>query len=146
MLPQSARDLLASAPLAHVATINRDGTPQVSCTWISVDGEILLIASLAENQKVRNLRRDPRIVLSFEAQTTNAMGITEYLIVHGRATVVEGGAPELLQEQAHSYIGPDAKFPPMDNPPPGSCYAYRRRPGGWRWALDGHGRDVLAVL
>lgn len=119
MLPPSARDLLASAPLAHVVTINRDGTPQVSCTWISVDGDRLVIASLGENQKVKNLQRDPRIVLSFQAHSKNAMGIAEYLIVYGQATVVEGGAPELLQEQAHSYIGPEAKFPPMDNPPPG---------------------------
>jgi PPOX class probable F420-dependent enzyme len=118
-IPDSARQLLASAPLAHVVTTNRDGTPQVSCTWVSVDGDTLVIASLAENQKIKNLRRDPRVVLSFESTTKNAMGITEYLIVHGRATIVDGGAPELLQEQARSYIGPQAKFPPMDNPPHG---------------------------
>jgi hypothetical protein len=39
--------------------------------------------------------------------------------VHGRATIEEGGAAALLQEQARTYIGPDVKFPPMDNPPPG---------------------------
>jgi PPOX class probable F420-dependent enzyme len=122
-IPDSARELLANAPLAHVVTTNRDGTPQVSCTWVSVDGDTLVIASLGENQKVKNLRRDPRVVLSFEATTKNAMGITEYLIVHGTATIVEGGAAELLQEQARSYIGPQAKFPQMDNPPPG----YRMR-------------------
>jgi PPOX class probable F420-dependent enzyme len=92
-IPDSAREALARAPLAHVVTTNRDGTPQVSCTWISVDGDRLVIASLGENQKVKNLRRDPRVVLSFESTTKNAMGITEYLIVYGRATVVEGGAP-----------------------------------------------------
>ena len=118
-IPDSARALLASAPLAHVVTTNRDGTAQVSCTWVSLDGNTLVIASLAENQKVRNLRRDSRVVLSFESTTKNAMGITEYLIVHGRAAIEEGGAPELLQEQARGYIGPEARFPPMDNPPPG---------------------------
>jgi len=118
-IPDSARELLASSPLAHVVTTNRDGTPQVSCTWVSVDGDTLVIASLAENQKVKNLRREPRVVLSFEATTQNAMGITEYLIVYGTAMIVEGGAPELLQSQARSYIGPEAKFPPMENPPPG---------------------------
>jgi len=86
---------------------------------VSVDGDTLVIASLAENQKVKNLRREPRVVLSFEATTQNAMGITEYLIVYGTAMIVEGGAPELLQAQARSYIGPEAKFPPMENPPPG---------------------------
>ena len=35
------------------------------------------------------------------------------------ARVEEGGAPELLQQLAHVYLGPDVKFPPMDDPPPG---------------------------
>jgi len=118
-LPEPAREFLASGPLAHVVTVNRDGSPQVSCTWITVDGDTLVIASLREHQKIKNLRRDPRIVLSFEAKTKNSMGLTEYLAVHGRATIEEGGAPELLQEQAHTYMGPGVKFPPMDNPPPG---------------------------
>jgi hypothetical protein len=33
--------------------------------------------------------------------------------------VEDGGAAELLQELAHVYLGPDVKFPPMDEPPPG---------------------------
>jgi hypothetical protein len=43
----------------------------------------------------------------------------EYLVVHGRARIEEGGAPELLQGLAHVHLGPDVKFPPMDDPPPG---------------------------
>ncbi len=43
----------------------------------------------------------------------------DYLVVHGRATIEEGGAPELLQELAQVYVGPGTKFPPMDDPPPG---------------------------
>jgi PPOX class probable F420-dependent enzyme len=118
-LPESARALLSGAPLAHVVTINRSGTPQVSGTWVSLDGDALVIASLYENRKVKNLRRDPRVVISFESPGKNAMGLTEYLVIHGRATVEEGGAPEILQAQARVYMGPDVKFPPADNPPPG---------------------------
>ncbi len=44
----------------------------------------------------------------------------EYLVLQCTARVVPGGAPELLQELAHVYVGPDVKFPPMDDPPPGS--------------------------
>ena len=76
-LPAAARDFLASGPLAHVVTLNRDGSPQVTCTWITVDGDELVIAALGEGQKIKNLRRDPRITLSFQAQTRNAMGLTE---------------------------------------------------------------------
>jgi hypothetical protein len=46
-------------------------------------------------------------------------GLAEYLVVHGRARVSEGGAAELLQRLAHVYIGPGVKFPPMADPPPG---------------------------
>ena len=44
--------------------------------------------------------------------------LTPYLIVDGTAEVTEGGAPELLQELAYVYLGPDAgTFPPMPDPP-----------------------------
>jgi hypothetical protein len=43
----------------------------------------------------------------------------EYLVVHGTARVTEGGAPDLLQRLAHTYLGPDVRFPSFDNPPPG---------------------------
>jgi hypothetical protein len=65
------------------------------------------------------VRRDPRVVISFESPTLNAMGIIEYLVIYGRARITEGGAPELLQQLAHVYMGPDVIFPQMDSPPPG---------------------------
>ena len=49
----------------------------------------------------------------------NAVGLTEYLVVHGRARITEGGAADLLQRLAYSYLGPNVKFPPMPDPPPG---------------------------
>jgi hypothetical protein len=36
-----------------------------------------------------------------------------------RARLEEGGAPELPQRLAHVHLGPDVKFPAMDDPPPG---------------------------
>jgi hypothetical protein len=68
---------------------------------------------------VRNIERDPRVVLSIETKKTNEIGMREYLVVHGRARIEKGGAPELLQRLAYTYIGPDVDFPPMPNPPPG---------------------------
>jgi len=46
-------------------------------------------------------------------------GLREYIVVHGTAAIEEGGAPELLQELAKVHLGPDVKFPPMEDPPPG---------------------------
>jgi PPOX class probable F420-dependent enzyme len=120
ILSDAARQLLDSGPLAHVVTLNKDGSPQVTCTWITRDeDDTLRIAVLTLRQKIANLRRDPRIVISFEGPGKNDIELTDYLVIHGRATVLEGGAAELLQKQARLYIGPDVKFPMMDEPPPG---------------------------
>lgn len=119
-LPESARKLVESDALAHLVTLNRDGTPQVTCIWVGVDGDEIVSGHLAAGQrKLRNVVRDPRVVLSIEGTEIHPPGLKEYLVVHGRARLVEGGAPELLQELAYVYLGPDVTFPPMENPPPG---------------------------
>jgi hypothetical protein len=68
---------------------------------------------------VRNIRSDSRVALSIETSKRNAAGLNEYLVIYGTTRVTEGGAAELLQEPAHTYLGPDVGFPPVDNPPPG---------------------------
>ncbi len=119
-IPQSARDLLAGPHLAHVVTIDPDGGPHVSCVWVGVDGDDVVFASLGPWRKLRNLERDPRVGLSVEGTVVNDIGMREYLVIHGTARTEAGGAPELLQELAHVYAGPDVRFPPMDDPPPGT--------------------------
>jgi PPOX class probable F420-dependent enzyme len=119
-LSAAARRLLESDALGHVVTINPDGSPQVAIVWVGLeDGEIVAGHLDVRQQKVRNVRRDPRVVVSVESGVTNPMGLREYLVVHGRARITEGGAPELLQRLARTYLGPDARFPPIDDPPPG---------------------------
>jgi PPOX class probable F420-dependent enzyme len=120
-LPASAREVLdAGTHLAHLVTRNPDGSPQVSCVWVALEGDEIVSAHLSETQqKLRNVRRDARVVLSVESGSKAAWGVDEYLVVHGSARVTEGGAPELLQRLARTYIGPDVRFPAMDDPPPG---------------------------
>jgi PPOX class probable F420-dependent enzyme len=119
MLPESVRAAVTAGHLAHLVTLNPDGSAQVTCVWVGVDGDELVTAHLGAYQKVRNVGRDSRVALSLETQSAGPSGLPQYLVVYGRARVVEGGAPELLQRLAEVYIGPGVKFPPMDNPPPG---------------------------
>jgi PPOX class probable F420-dependent enzyme len=119
ILPESARELLESGALAHLVTLNRDGSPQVSCVWVGLDGDEIVSGHLGDRQKLRNVARDPRVALSVEGTVVQPPGLKQYLVVHGRARVTDGGGPELLQRLAHVYLGPDVKFPPMDDPPPG---------------------------
>jgi PPOX class probable F420-dependent enzyme len=118
-IPDSARAVIESGRLAHLVTLNTDGSPQVTCVWIGLDGDEIVCGHLGRRQKLSNIERDPRVSLSIETRRTNELGLREYLVVHGKARIEEGGAPELLQRLAHTYIGPDVTFPPMPDPPPG---------------------------
>lgn len=120
MLNGAARRVIGSGALAHLVTLNEDGSPQVTVVWVGLEGDELVSAHLDGRQKkLQNMRRDPRVVLSFEAEGANAIGMRNYLVVHGRARVTQGGAPELLNALAQTYIGPGTAFPPMPDPPPG---------------------------
>lgn len=127
ILTVEARALLESDALVHLVTLNPDGSPQLSCVWVGVDGEEILSGHMLRRQKVRNVERDPRVVLSVEGQGVNELGLREYLVVHGRARVQEGGAAALLQALAHVYMGPHVVFPPPGFDAPG--YVLRITPG-----------------
>jgi PPOX class probable F420-dependent enzyme len=118
-LPYSARIVIESAALAHLVTLKRDGSPQVSCVWVGLDGDEIVCAHLPRGRKVENMERDPRVALSIEAEGSNELGLKHYLIAYGRARITEGGAAELLQRLAETYLGPGVEFPPMPDPPPG---------------------------
>jgi PPOX class probable F420-dependent enzyme len=99
-------------------TINRDGSPHVTIVWVGLEGGTIVIGKLMEDQKVRNIRRDPRVSLSIEAEG-GQHGMQNYLVVEGTAEVVSGGAPVLLRRLAQTYVGPGTEFPPMPDPPDG---------------------------
>ena len=127
VLSDAARRLLESDAVAQVVTIDEDGGPQVTAAWVGLENDEIVIATLPDQRKLRNLRRDPRIALSVPSTTRNDWGLLEYLVVYGTARVTEGGAPELLQRLAHTYLAPDVVFPGMPDPPPG--FVTRITPG-----------------
>jgi PPOX class probable F420-dependent enzyme len=119
-LPDEARKLVESSALGHLVTLNPNGTPQVSCVWVGLDDDEIVSGHLRSDQrKLKNIARDPRVALSIEGTEIQPPGLMQYLVVHGRARLVDGGAADLLQRLAYVYLGPDVTFPPMDNPPPG---------------------------
>ncbi|HEU4918711.1 MAG TPA: TIGR03618 family F420-dependent PPOX class oxidoreductase [Candidatus Limnocylindrales bacterium] len=135
-LSPAAVELLASAAVATVATIDPDGSPHLSLAWVGLEDGEIVFATLDDQRKIRNLRRDPRIALTVQSDRINDWGLREYLLVEGTARITGGGAPELLQRLARTYIGPDAVFPAMPDPPPGFVTHVRvERVGGvgpWR--------------
>lgn len=119
VLGPAARALITSGAYGHVVTLDPDGRPHVTLAWFDLDDDDLVFATLADQRKLANLRRDPRITVSFESDDVDAHGLRPYLVVHGRASVVDGGAPGLLRHLAARYLGPEVDFPPMPDPPEG---------------------------
>ena len=135
--PQALR-LLESDAVATVVTLDADGAPHVSAAWVGVEDGEVVIGTLDDQRKLRNLRRDPRIALTLQSDRINQWGLREYLVLYGTARITEGGAAELLQRLAHTYIGPDAVFPAMPDPPPGFVTRVRveRVSGIGPWSAD----------
>jgi PPOX class probable F420-dependent enzyme len=118
-IPDAVREVLASGRLAHLVTLNPDGSPQVTCIWVGVEDDEIVSGHLMANKKVHNVQRDPRVVLSIEAEGRSHGALDHFLVVKGTARITEGGAAELLQRLAHVYLGPEVRFPTMDDPPAG---------------------------
>jgi PPOX class probable F420-dependent enzyme len=119
VLGEQARRALTTGRLAHLTTLNPDGSPHVSAVWVGLERDDIVIGHLMQGRKVANIDRDPRVALSLEAEGSNPVGMANTLVVYGSARLVEGGAPELLQRLAATYLGPGVRFPPFDDPPPG---------------------------
>jgi PPOX class probable F420-dependent enzyme len=132
VLNDAARQVITGGNLAHIVTLDADGTPNVVCIWTGLDGDEIVSAHLGDQRKLKNVRRDPRVVVSYQSPTRNAQDVDEHLVVYGTGRVQEGGGAKLLQELAHVYFGDDRRFPDTDTPPDG--YVLRITPErvtGW---------------
>ncbi|BDT92906.1 PPOX class F420-dependent enzyme [Nocardia sputorum] len=119
-LDDDARSLIGSGADATLVTLNPDGSPQVSVVWVALqstpDGDELVTAHLGVYQKIRNVRRDPRVAVTVLSSERGEV-MRPYLSITGTARVVEGGAPELLRQLAKTLAAPGVEFPPADAPP-----------------------------
>ena len=86
------RTAITGGHLAHLVTLEPDGTPQVTLAWVGLENDEIVAGHLGVWRKVANMRRNPRVVLSMETGGVAANGLAEYLVVHGQARVTEGGA------------------------------------------------------
>ena len=134
-LPQELTDLIASGPMAHLATINRDGTPQVSVIWIGLEGDQVVSGHLPHHLKLRNIERDPRVVLSFDAPREPGVFLNPYAVLRCRAAVEPSEqAWDLLDRLTKVYMSPDAEFPAPRAPGYIVRYSIERIGGVGPWA------------
>jgi PPOX class probable F420-dependent enzyme len=123
-LSPELRALIASGPLAHLTTINPDGSPQVTMVWIGLDGQTIVSGHMGHYRKLKNIERDPRVVLSFAADRDPAQVLNPYAVLRCTATVEPSDdAWDLLDRLTKTYMSPDATFPA----PRGPGYVVRHR-------------------
>ena len=138
-LPRELRDLVASGPMAHLSTINADGSPQVTVIWIGLDGDDLVSAHLAWHAKLRNIDRDPRVVLSFDAPREPGVVMNPYVVLRARATIQPSDeAWNLLDRLAKVYMSAAAQFPAPKVPGYIVRYSVERIGGVGPWASTSH--------
>ncbi|MCX4803554.1 PPOX class F420-dependent oxidoreductase [Streptomyces sp. NPDC058682] len=109
-LSDDLKKLIDDSPVfATVATIQPDGSPQLSVTWLTRDGDDLLVSTTVGRRKEKNLRADPRITVMINP----ANAPYSYAEVRGTAELTTEGGQELINELSRKYTGKDyADFNP----------------------------------
>jgi PPOX class probable F420-dependent enzyme len=107
-IPATHIDLLKDKPaFANLATLNDDGSPQVTPVWVDFDGTNLIVNTAKGRVKAKNLARSPHVALSI-ADPQNPY---RYLGIQGRVIeMTESGADAHIDKMAKKYMGKD-KYP-----------------------------------
>ncbi len=105
-LPQSVKKIMQDKAYGHVVTFNADGKPQVTMVWMDVEGDEVLFNTADGRLKPKNLRRDPRVIVSVQDRNDPQ----SYMVFHGKASVSESGADEHIDKLAKRFLGAD-KYP-----------------------------------
>ncbi|MDR0342818.1 MAG: PPOX class F420-dependent oxidoreductase [Nocardiopsaceae bacterium] len=138
-LPRELRDLIESGPLAHLTTINADGSPQVSVIWIGLDGDDLVSGHMSWYAKLRNIDRDPRVVLSFTAPRDPTVFLNPYAVVRARATIEPSNETwDLLNRLTKVYMSARTEFPAPQGPGYIIRYSVERISGVGPWVSAQH--------
>jgi PPOX class probable F420-dependent enzyme len=114
-MPQALADdlkaLVRGANFAHLATLMRDGSPQVAPVWVDLDGDLILVSTGEGSLKAKNTRRDARVGLSIIAMDN------PYKEAQIRGRVVERRPDadfKTMDRISHKYTR--QPFPFRDNP------------------------------
>jgi PPOX class probable F420-dependent enzyme len=101
-LPESLLELLRRPSPCFVATVMPDGSPQLTQTWVTTDGEHIVINTPDRTQKARNVVRDPRVALN----VVDPDNTRRYFALRGRVvSVTDEGGGESIDELSHKYLG-----------------------------------------
>ena len=104
-LSENLKKILDGKVFVAVATIQPDGSPQVSPVWVKRDGDELLISTTVDRRKALNLRRDPRVTVLVHPPEEPYT----YAELRGTATLTTEGAQELIDELSLQIRGQELR-------------------------------------
>jgi PPOX class probable F420-dependent enzyme len=101
-LPEGLIELLRKPSPCFVATLMRDGSPQLTETWVTTDGEHVVLNIVGGMQKEKNLRRDPRVAIN----VADPDNVSRFYAVRGRVvSMTSEGGKENIDEISQKYLG-----------------------------------------
>jgi PPOX class probable F420-dependent enzyme len=106
-ITETVAKLLEGRNFAFVATLMKDGWPQITPTWVDLENGKILVNTAVGRLKQKNISRDDRIAISVTDQNN------PYHMVTVRGRVVEQttqGADKHIDKLARKYLGVD-KYP-----------------------------------
>jgi PPOX class probable F420-dependent enzyme len=102
VLTESAKELLREPVLAHIATIDADGRPNISPVWVDVDGDDVLFNTAEGRVKTKNLRSNPNVAVS----VVDPQDPQRVVALRGKvAEMTHDGADEHIDFLAKKYLG-----------------------------------------
>ena len=108
VVPDKYLDLLgAKKAFANIATVLKDGTPQVTPVWFDYTGGKIRVNTARGRVKSRTMRKGVSVALSI----TDPENPYRYLQIRGRVVnVTENGADAHIDSLAHKYLGQNYPF------------------------------------
>lgn len=106
-IPAAFHDLVECPPVAALSTVSADGYPQTSVVWCDTDGAVVLVNTMRDFAKARNMRRNPAVtLLCYDPRQP-----LRYLEVRGRVvSMTEDGARDHLDRLASKYLGRPVRY------------------------------------
>lgn len=100
-LPDDLVALMRQASPCFISTTMPDGSPQLTQTWVDTDGANILINTVEGFQKVKNIRRDPRVAVA----VSDPSNPSRYHSVRGKVSnITSEGGREHIEQLAQRYL------------------------------------------
>jgi PPOX class probable F420-dependent enzyme len=104
-IPDEAKHLFENKDFANIATLNADGSPQVSAVWVGLDGDLVTFNTAEGRVKTKNVARDGRVAISVFDQDNPY----ENVVIQGKVVeMTHDGADADIDALAKRYLGADS--------------------------------------